>query len=333
MRQIIAVVLFVVLAGITCLSPMNHAQAHNDTDPLQERERLFRRMESVSGIPWYFLAAVDQYERNVRNSRRDLPDAKYEELVGIRLPDEKWVGRLNPLSKDTNPLTIRFFHGIGTDGNGDGLADPDNGEDALLAVIRYLQSYGSDWTSLRIGIWELYWDPVTVDIISHMAKVYATFDTMDLDQHHFPVSLKHNYTYRSTWGAKRGWGGRRIHEGTDVFANHGTPVYSTCYGYVEVKGWNKYGGWRIGIRDLHNNYHYYAHLGSFNKEIDRGMVVKPGDLLGYVGNSGYGPPGTAGKFPPHLHYGMYKFNGRTQWSFDPYPYMRKWERETKQKAR
>ena len=27
---------------------------------------------------------------------------------------------------------------------------------------------------------------------------------------------------------------------------------------------------------------------------------------GGVGSSGYGPPGTSGKFPPHLHYGMYK---------------------------
>lgn len=57
-----------------------------------------------------------------------------------------------------------------------------------------------------------------------------------------------------------------------------------------------------------------------------GQIVEPGQLIGSVGSSGYGPPGTAGKFPPHLHYGLYKDNGRTEWSFDPYPHLKAWER-------
>ncbi|NEU03096.1 peptidase M23, partial [Escherichia coli] len=56
-------------------------------------------------------------------------------------------------------------------------------------------------------------------------------------------------------------------------------------------------------------------------------------VIGSVGSSGYGPPGTAGKFPPHLHYGMYKDNGRTEWSFDPYPHLRAWERYEYQKKK
>jgi peptidoglycan LD-endopeptidase LytH len=51
-----------------------------------------------------------------------------------------------------------------------------------------------------------------------------------------------------------------------------------------------------------------------------------------VGSSGYGPPGTSGKFPPHLHYGMYKDNGFTEWSFDPYPHLKMWERQERLKA-
>lgn len=329
MKRSLIWILLTILAATLCFS---HTLQAETTELIKQREYLFRRVEILSGIPWYFLAAVDQYERNVRNSRRDLPDASHKEWIAIRIPNEVWAGKLNPIKEDTHPVTIRLFNGIGYDGNGDGKADPADGEDALMAIIRHLQSYGSDWMSLRTGIWELYQHPVAVDVISHIAKVYAANDTMNLDQYHFPVSLKHNYTYHSTWGARRGWGGRRIHEGTDIFANHGTPVYSTCYGYVEVKGWNKFGGWRIGIRDVHNNYHYFAHLRSFNKDIQQGDVVKPGDLIGTVGNSGYGPPGTTGKFPPHLHYGIYKFNGKTQWSFDPYPYLRKWERETKARA-
>lgn len=327
MRRMTMIVLVVVCLAMPW-TPLENARA-GERDPLEQRERIFRHVETLSGIPWYFLAAIDQYERNVRNSRPDLTDVSSDELIAIRIPSDRWAGALNPIPFDTHPVSIRLFNGIGVDGDGDGKADPDNGDDILWSVVRYLQAHGPDWLSLREAIWELYKQPATVDVISHIAKIYAECNTMNLNEHHFPVSVHHHYTYRSTWGARRGWGGRRIHEGTDIFASYGTPVYSTGYGYVEIKGWNKFGGWRVGVRDIHNNYHYYAHLGSFNKEMTTGTIVKPGDLLGYVGSSGYGPPGTSGKFPPHLHYGMYKYNGRTQWSFDPYPYLRKWERDTR----
>ena len=84
---------------------------------------------------------------------------------------------------------------------------------------------------------------------------------------------------------------------------------------------------------MYNTYHYYAHLSGFNKEVKEGDVVEPGTLLGYVGSSGYGKEGTSGRFAPHLHYGMYKYNGRTEWAFDPFPYLRLWEREDKNKKK
>jgi peptidoglycan LD-endopeptidase LytH len=56
-------------------------------------------------------------------------------------------------------------------------------------------------------------------------------------------------------------------------------------------------------------------------------------VIGGVGSSGYGPPGTSGKFPPHLHYGIYKDNGYTEWSYDPYPHLRLWEKQERQRAK
>jgi len=64
-----------------------------------------------------------------------------------------------------------------------------------------------------------------------------------------------------------------------------------------------------------------------------GQLVEAGQVIGYVGSSGYGPPGTSGKFPPHLHYGIYKDNGITEWSFDPYPSLRNWERQERQRKK
>ncbi|WP_066399515.1 M23 family metallopeptidase [Cytobacillus eiseniae] len=301
----------------------------NETSIYDQRMELYKRVELVTNIPWYYLAGIDQYERNVRQSRRDLPKA--EGITGIYFKPEIWAGPLNPDYQDENPLSIRFFNGMGMDGNGDGLASSTSDEDVLFAFANYLLSYGTEHDHIKMGLWDYYKRDKTVGIIVGKAQIYKHFGRLNLDDHAFPVPLRSNYSYKNTWGAARGWGGRRIHEGTDIFADYGVPVRSTAYGIIEMKGWNRFGGWRIGIRDINNNYHYFAHLSGFAKDLKLGQIVEPGMLIGGVGSSGYGPPGTSGKFPPHLHYGIYKDNGYTEWSFDPYPHLRLWERQERQK--
>lgn len=297
----------------------------------QERMGLYKKMEAVTQIPWYYLAAVDQYERSVRKARKDLP--KETGAIGIYYSPEKWAGALNPEPEDTDPIRIQLFGGIGMDGNGDGKAERTNDEDVLYTLSSYLSSFGSDEDNIKIGLWNYYKRDKSIALIMEKVKIYKTYETLDLDKHSFPVPLRWNYSYKNTWGDARGWGGRRIHEGTDIFANYGVPVLSTCYGVVEMIGWNRYGGWRVGIRDINNTYHYFAHLNGFAKGLKPGQVVEPGMVIGSVGSSGYGPPGTSGKFPPHLHYGMYKDNGFTEWSFDPFPYLKAWERADRKKKK
>ncbi|GGJ77183.1 hypothetical protein GGR02_003031 [Anoxybacillus voinovskiensis] len=296
-------------------------------DIYAKRMELYKKAEAVSLIPWYYFAAIDQYERNVRLVRRDLPKATG--VLGIYIPPERWAGPLNKNKHDTNPFTIAQFAGLGIDGNGDGVANPNDDDDVIFAIARYLQTYGTEHEHIKIALWDYYQRSKTVDLILGKVKIYKTYKTLLLDDHAFPLPLHTNYTYKNTWGDARGWGGRRMHEGTDIFAHYGVPVRATCYGIVELKGWNKYGGWRVGIRDINNTYHYFAHLNGFARNLQEGQVVEPGMVIGSVGSSGYGPPGTAGKFPPHLHYGMYKDNGYTEWSFDPYPHLKMWERTEK----
>ena len=77
-------------------------------------------------------------------------------------------------------------------------------------------------------------------------------------------------------------------------------------------------------------FQHFGHTEQFKVyHIEEGKIVEPGTVIGYVGSSGYGKKGTAGKFAPHLHYGMYKYNGRTEWAYDPFPLLQKWEREEK----
>ena len=220
---------------------------------------------------------------------------------------------------------------MGSDGDGDGKASLSSDEDVLYSFAHFILNYGVDHDNIKLALWDYYKRDKSVSIIMGKAKVYKHFGHLDLESHVFPVPVRSNHSYKNTWGDARGWGGRRIHEGTDIFASYGVPVRATSYGIIEMKGWNRYGGWRVGIRDINNNYHYFAHLNGFAKDIHIGQVVEPGQLIGSVGSSGYGPPGTAGKFPPHLHYGMYKDNGKTEWSYDPYPHLKLWERQERQK--
>lgn len=303
----------------------------NNLNDYQKRLELYQQVEAVTNIPWYYLAAIDQYERNIRQSRKDLPKA--EGVSGIYFRPEEWAGLTNPNREDDNPLSIQFFDGIGADGDGDGKASLSNDMDVLYSFARYLLNYGPSHSQIKIALWDYYKRDKTVGMIIGKAKIYKHFGRIDLDDHAFPLPLRSNFSYRSTWGDARGWGGRRIHEGTDIFANYGVPVRATAYGIVEMKGWNKYGGWRVGIRDINNNYHYFAHLNGFAKDLKIGQVVEPGQIIGSVGSSGYGPPGTSGKFPPHLHYGIYRDNGYTEWSYDPYPHLKLWERQERQKAK
>jgi peptidoglycan LD-endopeptidase LytH len=329
-RLIIQISLCVVAAISPLESVAGIAPSANEQDPvLQKRLQLFLRLESMYGIPWNYLAAIDQYERTMKIRRKKQEQENVSRLTAVDIPSDRWAGALNPDAEDTNPVSIQFFDGIGMDGDGDGLADRQNDLDALTTFIRYLSQYGFSHEDWQIGLWSYYQRDRSVKTIRQFAQVYAKYQHLDLNERHFPIPARYEYSYRSTWGAPRGWGGRRIHEGTDIFASHGTPVLSTAYGVIEVLGWNRYGGWRIGMRDMGNVYHYFAHLSSFKKGMKPGDIVEPGEVIGYVGSSGYGKPGTSGKFPPHLHYGMYRETGGADWSFDPYPYLRRWERQKK----
>ncbi|ELK46978.1 M23 family metallopeptidase [Halobacillus sp. ACCC02827] len=300
--------LSVVVAGALLFPSPTYADKESD-----DRMALYKKTAALTDIPWEYLAAIDQYERQVNG------DPEKDRVTAIKPDPMFWTGTNGEMPADLFP------EGWGSDGNGDGKVEIDQDDDLLWSIADYVKSYGTTEEDIKIALWDYYQRDLTVQTIMNTAQVFRNFGTVHLKNRDFPLPLEANFSYRSTWGDARGFGGRRVHEGTDIFANYGVPVKSTTYGVVEMKGWNKFGGWRIGIRDIYNIYHYYAHLQNFAEDIKVGDVVKPGDVIGAVGASGYGPPGTSGKFPPHLHYGMYQDNGKNEWSFDPTPYLKRWE--------
>ena len=89
-------------------------------------------------------------------------------------------------------------------------------------------------------------------------------------------------------------------------------------GVVRHKGWLEQGGWRLGIVAPGGTYFYYAHMDSY-ADIEEGDTVRAGDLLGYMGDTGYSKTeGTTGIFPVHLHVGIYIFLGEEEISVNPY---------------
>ncbi|MBE3549905.1 MAG: Cell wall endopeptidase, family M23/M37 [Brockia lithotrophica] len=296
-------------------------------DVYGKRMELYVATEAMTLVPWTLLAAVDQYARSLRRGSE-------KELVAVRLPPPLFSGVGNPSFGAADEATIDFFGGKGRDANGDGFVDPDDPLDRLFSVAAFLRERMGEGGSEGEGalcstLEELLGDGRACDVVPNFARVYETFGRLDLHRHVFVLPPGSRYTLQANFGAPRHFGGRRIHEGVDIFAPYGTPVRAATYGYVEVVGWNRLGGWRVGIRDLQNFYHYYAHLSGFAKGIEVGKAVAPGEILGYVGSSGYGPPGTQGKFPPHLHYGLYRWNGRVEYAVDPAPHLRAWLQEEK----
>ena len=114
-----------------------------------------------------------------------------------------------------------------------------------------------------------------------------------------------------TWGAERS--GDRRHEGVDIFATRGTAVTSTTRGVVGAVREGGLGGRQVWVRGPGLENHYYAHLDGWAEHLSQGDVVLPGDVLGFVGDSG-----NARGTPTHLHYGIYGDDG----ALDPMPRLR-----------
>ncbi|EMT54115.1 hypothetical protein I532_00875 [Brevibacillus borstelensis AK1] len=146
----------------------------------------------------------------------------------------------------------------------------------------------------------------------------------------FPFDSKSEYQpFGDSFGFGREWtesnsGTVRSHEGIDIMAPQGTPVYSVGDGVINRIGWNTYGGWRVNITDENGKYRmYYAHLTAYPPDLKVGSTVRPGQLIGFVGTTGYGPPGTDGMFPSHLHFGLYRTADDR--AINPYYYLQYWE--------
>lgn len=124
-----------------------------------------------------------------------------------------------------------------------------------------------------------------------------------------PIAKGFPYQDYDDFGVSRSYGYERKHLGHDMMGQVGTPVICCESGYVEALGWNKYGGWRIGIRSFDKKrYYYYAHLRQnrpYAAGLKIGDVVTAGDVIGYMGRTGYSETENVNNIETvHLHIGL-----------------------------
>ena len=124
-----------------------------------------------------------------------------------------------------------------------------------------------------------------------------------------PIAAGYGYGHCDDFGASRSYGFKRKHLGHDMMSGQGTPIVAVEGGVVEAMGWNRYGGWRIGIRSFDNRrYYYYAHLQKdkpFAPNLQEGDIVQAGDLIGFMGRTGYSDKENVNNIETvHLHFGM-----------------------------
>ena len=106
-----------------------------------------------------------------------------------------------------------------------------------------------------------------------------------------------NAKYRSGFGFRRHpiSRARKMHWGADWSAPRGTPIIAAGNGIVVKSGWSGGYGKQTIIRHANGYKTSYSHQTAIAKGIKPGKRVRQGQIIGYVGSTGYSTG-------PHLHY-------------------------------
>ncbi len=112
---------------------------------------------------------------------------------------------------------------------------------------------------------------------------------------HLPVSECRN----SPFGVLRYHNGKpsgNFHRGLDLRSPMGTPIHAPAAGTVRVAQMFRLHGGTVGIDHGQGVTSHYLHMSKIAAQ--EGQEVEPGDILGYVGSTGFATG-------PHLHWGLY----------------------------
>jgi murein DD-endopeptidase MepM/ murein hydrolase activator NlpD len=122
----------------------------------------------------------------------------------------------------------------------------------------------------------------------------------------FVFPLGEPYSFIDSWGYPRMTGTEyeHGHQGVDIMAPFGTPVYAVERGVLTRVGTDVLGGTKLWLKGQSGTYYYYAHMQAYAEGTAEGVVVNAGQLVGYVGDSGNAQGGA-----PHTHFQIHPGGG------------------------
>lgn len=281
-------------------SPTAYATAGIPSGYLQ----IFLAAQKEYGVAWNVLAAVAKVESSFGANTRPSSQG----AVGfMQFLPTTWSGFANPYARDdprnpawdTDPERIKRYGGYGVDADGDCKADPFDPWDAVFAAAKFLKANGFD-ADVRRALWQYNHADWYVARVLEVASSYS-FETLPGAAAKCLPVPKGAFSVSSPFGYRPDpfTGQLAFHEGIDIPAPEGTPVFAVDAGRVIMAGWS--GGYGLTVIIDHGSYKtMYAHLSE--KAVSLGSVVEAGQVIGAVGNSGRSTGA-------HLHFGV-SVNGR-----------------------
>ena len=91
---LVVVYLFSGIGGARAEAPDLPVQATNKDDVYKHRLTLYKEISLLTNVPWYWLAALDQYERSITPQKKI--NKTTHRLTQISFHDQQWEGAFNP---------------------------------------------------------------------------------------------------------------------------------------------------------------------------------------------------------------------------------------------
>ena len=238
-------------------------------------------------------AAVTSFQQNMRVAATGVIDQLTAQLLGLTpAPTLPKIGDTGDAVKSLQNLLIAA--GIAVKGGADGKF----GNATKNAITSFQKAQGlkaNGILDLRTAVY-IGFIPglVATTPTNSPATTPTTTPTTATLPTVFPVLGPCWFT--DTWQAPRSGG--RQHEGVDIIAKSGTPIYAVADGtitrvFLDRPG--SLGGNAVRLTATDGTYFHYAHLSAFADGAVLGATVVAGQVIGYVGSTG-------SSSTPHLHF-------------------------------
>ena len=290
---------------------------------------IYKEAAEKYGVPWNLLAAHHRVE--TRFSTLEVMISPVGAIGHMQFMPLTWVGwgyggsRLGnaniPNDVLTNPAIIKKYGGYGTDGNGDGKADPWDLEDAIHSAAKYLAANGAADGNLRKAVFAYNHSEKYVNDVLGFADLYVkgfaaveAGKAVTVDGVAWPVPG--TFTITSRFGTRIDpiTGQTATHSGMDIAGPgvNGKPVVSMLDGTVISSGYLGALGNAVIIEHDNALQTSYGHLSAIKARV--GQKVKAGQQIGNIGSTGRSTG-------PHLHF-MTRVSGQL---VDPEKYLAKFK--------